>query len=267
MIRTRDLLIFVAVLFFLGIGIAVTLLLEHTAPFLEEDGFSLDQTQTASTSYTAKTHSASIDRNSVIARLREALALNPSEVEPNPSVEEVPQEETKEADSESAASSIQSCGGSDDALSYSQSWPLTGVSFAVVGGVRSVVHAAPSSSQNVDVNASTSASSSLPSTKTLISFPVAPSYGALEYCVPSEVVGITTSGSLMFNTDASFYRGYGKEYLIGYARDGFPIYGYYEGAVDSCGGYMHPSGYRYTVSPDRDHLIGCFKAPVSAFSS
>jgi hypothetical protein len=86
-------------------------------------------------------------------------------------------------------------------------------------------------------------------------------------CVPSEVVGVTLSGSLMFNSDASFYRGYGQEYLIGYARDGFPIYGYYEGPVDSCGGYMHSSGYRYTVSPNRDHIIGCFMAPWSAFSS
>lgn len=267
MIRTRDLLIFVAVLFFLGVGIAVTLLLEHGMSFSTTGSFSFDPSSVASTTYSAETSNRSKNRDDIITRLRNALALNPSEVEPSPSVEEGEAEEIPD-EGESVADGIQRCSTADDALVYSQSWPLTGVALTTSGGMRNVVLTSLPNTESVDVNASTTASTSVstPATKVLISFPQTP-YGTVNpQCVPSEVVGVTTSGSLMFNSDASFYRGYGQDYLIGYARDGFPIYGYYDGPVDSCGGYMHQTGYRYTVSPDRDHIIGCFTAPVSSFA-
>ena len=69
----------------------------------------------------------------------------------------------------------------------------------------------------------------------------------------------------MYNNEASFYRGFGSEYLIGYARDGFPIYGYYEGSTDACGGYEHASGYRYTVTPTNDNLLQCFSGQPAPF--
>lgn len=268
MIRTRDLLIFVAVLFFLGIGIAVTLFVEHGGSLGSQNSFLFDPENEASTTYSAQTSDRSKNRDDVITRLRNALALNPSEIEPNPSVEE-PQAKEIVNEEESVAGGIQRCNAADDAAVYSQSWPLSGVTLTASGAMRNVVHASLSNADAVDVNASTTASTSasVPSATVLISFPQSPYYTGQEHCVPSEVVGVTTSGSLMFNSDASFYKGYGQDYLIGYARDGFPIYGYYEGQVDACGGYMHPLGYRYTVSPDRDHVIGCFRASVSSFSS
>lgn len=266
MIRTRDLVLFVATLFFLGVGIAVTLLKESGLPFSMETVLYFNPSQDASSTFGAQGTQTEINRDDVITRLRNALALDNTEVEPNPSVESPSAEMQAEEDADDS-SGVQRCGDSDDAAVYAQSWPLTGVSIITAGSMREVVHTETSGIAVVDVNASSTASTSAgiqSIKKTLIAFPQFPA-GGQTHCVPSDVVGVTISGSLMFNNDAPFYRGYGPEYLIGYARDGFPIYGYYEGQVDACGGYMHASGYRYAVSPDRDHVIGCFSAAPSSF--
>ena len=84
--------------------------------------------------------------------------------------------------------------------------------------------------------------------------------------MPSEVIGVTNGGVLMFNGDVNSYRKIPENALIGYARDGFPIYGVYKEKVDECGGYDHPSGYRYTVSTQRDYIIGCYVGSVQKFS-
>ena len=73
------------------------------------------------------------------------------------------------------------------------------------------------------------------------------------------------NGQLIFNGEVSAYQGRGNNELIGYARDGYPIYGLTAGEVDACGGLETPAGYRYVVSSDRSHLLGCYKAAPQTF--
>jgi hypothetical protein len=262
MIRTRDLVIFVAVLLFLLLCIAITLVrdIQFTSQGLPFDLGAQDGEE----SFTATGEKKEINREDIITRLRNALAQNDPAVEVSPSVEETTEITSEDLDAveaeNDATAGVLMCGG-DDAESLARSWPLSGVSFVTQESLRSVVHADVSAPPAQTTATGTAAVAS----KTLIVLPLTAYPAASPSCLPSEVVGITTTGSLMYNNEASFYKGYGAEYLIGYARDGFPIYGYYQGEVDACGGYVHASGYRYTVSPDREYLIGCYIATPSSF--
>jgi len=95
--------------------------------------------------------------------------------------------------------------------------------------------------------------------------PLSPTRRQDSQCLPSEIIGVTTEGSLMFNSDAILYHTRNQDELLGYARDGFPIYGNYKGETDECGGYNHAIGYRYTISDNRNYTIGCFGAQPMPF--
>ena len=83
-------------------------------------------------------------------------------------------------------------------------------------------------------------------------------------CLKQDVVGIATDGSLIRNTEVGLYGIFGPDTLIGYALDGFPIYGSGRNNTDMCGGYMSPTGYRYQLSADQETMIYCFSGiPVS----
>jgi hypothetical protein len=83
-------------------------------------------------------------------------------------------------------------------------------------------------------------------------------------CIASDVVGIATDGSLIRNTEAGVYGIFNSSTLVGWALDGFPIYGSSASPGDSCGGIMAAEGYRYQISPDRDTILNCFSsAPIN----
>jgi len=79
-------------------------------------------------------------------------------------------------------------------------------------------------------------------------------------CLSSDVIGIANDGSLIRNDEVGLYSIFSSETLIGYALDGFPIYGAGSAEVDACGGLSTASGYAYQLSPDRDTIINCFAA-------
>ncbi len=79
-------------------------------------------------------------------------------------------------------------------------------------------------------------------------------------CLSSDVIGIANDGSLIRNDEVALYGIFSADALIGYALDGFPIYGSGNGAGDACGGVTTPSGYRYELSSERDTMINCFAA-------
>ena len=265
MIRTRDLFVFIATLFALLVGIALTLSSDILK--MSQDVATFFAPREESVEFTAEAPQEEINREDIISRLRNALALHESSIEPQPSVEEDAVEETEIMSEVSTSIGVERCAGGDDAVAYAKSWPLAGVSVQQNGTLRTVVH----EETNIGLTSSSAASSTGSSTAAsvntvLLTLPVSPYASAEPHCVPSDIIGVTTSGSLMFNNDAAFYRGYGSEYLIGYARDGYPIYGYYEGVLDNCGGYMHAQGYRYSVSATKDHLLSCFTAAPASFS-
>jgi hypothetical protein len=270
MIRTRDVVVFVGALLVVLFGIALTLVFDARSSLNERSFITYFEVGTTS-EYTAYAPEDMLDRSSIIERLRSALGSLQREVEPEPSVEESPSRASDEPlERPESPYGVLACGG-DDTQHVALRWPASNVEIRTLGAFRSFVHM-QTQALPVSTLATTSSSSTLPrietslQEETLISFLAAPSIHATASCVPGDIVGVTVVGTLMRNADASFYKGYGAEYLIGYARDGFPIYGYYQGAVDACGGYNHASGYRYTVTSDRPYLVGCFMGTPSSFS-
>lgn len=262
MIRTRDLVVFVAVLLFLLLGVVFTII-HDTEIGLGTLPVDLSMLSSTSPTFVAEGEKREINRDDIITRLRNALLLKETEVEPQPSVEEsAGQIEGEVAQDEEKNTEVQYCSTYDDTQNVVRSWPLNGIAVVASASAREVVHAQV---QQAAQSASSTATSTQ-TTRTLLKMPLLPIADGNEYCIPGEVVGVTTSGSLMYNKEVAFYRGYGPEYLIGYARDGFPIYGYYEGAVDACGGYVHPSGYRYSITNSRDYVLGCYSAQPSSFT-
>jgi hypothetical protein len=77
-------------------------------------------------------------------------------------------------------------------------------------------------------------------------------------CIPTPVIGIALDGSLIKNQESSLYRLFTNETLIGYALDGFPIYGLSEAATDECGGRIVQGQYRYELADTRPTIINCF---------
>jgi hypothetical protein len=80
----------------------------------------------------------------------------------------------------------------------------------------------------------------------------------MKQCIGSDVIGITQGGALIRNSDLGTYRVFGSSMLIGYALDGYPIYGAGSDKTDACGGRTVSGQYRYQLSPDRDTMINCF---------
>lgn len=193
-------------------------------------------------------------RQSTIERLR-ALIAQGDVIESSPSVEAAPVPESESV-------SVGDCAPAGTGIEIARQWPLENVSISTVGAQRVVSHVEP-----IAATASASGTSLANGMNTvLLQLPISPSKQTEPVCLDSEIVGVTLDGSLIFNADVILYRATGAETLIGYARDGFPIYGNYGGEVDQCGGYDGPGGYRYSVSGAGNAFVSCFVGQPQSFS-
>jgi len=83
-------------------------------------------------------------------------------------------------------------------------------------------------------------------------------------CIASDVIGIANDGSLIRNDEMQLYSIFGATTVVGYALDGFPIYGGGSNLVDACGGRVVAGQYRYELQSGSETLINCFAgAPVT----
>lgn len=259
--RTRDLILFAVCAIFLVTAINITWFLDTATPSRESVTFRAADDAVSAVAPTEQT----LDRDAIISALREKLRSEQGVVLENPSV-------TTDADAaEAVATSTDAspiaranyCLYADDTLPYIGQWPLNGTEMAVAEGMRvfyteeEVILAAAATSTEEDVEVVRNE---------LLALPTNPVYTGGNNCLPSEVIGVTTGGILLFNDDSRPFASLGAQQLVGYARDGFPIYGRYDGEVDACGGYQHPAGYRYTISADRDYIIGCYQGAVQSFT-
>ncbi|MCA9366947.1 hypothetical protein KC887_01620 [Candidatus Kaiserbacteria bacterium] len=87
------------------------------------------------------------------------------------------------------------------------------------------------------------------------------SFKSGEYCVPHDVIGVAQDGSLIRNNEVELYSVFGASTIVGYALDGFPIYGQSTVATDSCGGAAVAGQYGYYINTSRASIINCFAAP------
>lgn len=263
MIRTRDFLLFILTLVFLGVAIANTVTKDIQGTYSGEEVVFND----TELDLEARSESSDIDRQSIIDRLRSKLLSSKERIEVSPSVESVAVTASPSTTTSNASMHVQKCAYPDDFITKVPSWPFSKVQVKIENGKRIFYTTV---TQETPVSASSTASSTVikkvTTTESLLELPLLPTKQQQGQCVPSEVIGVTPNGLLIFNSSVATYAGVGVDTLIGYARDGFPIYGVYAGEVDQCGGYDHPSGYRYTVSTERAYIVGCYVSTPQTFN-
>jgi hypothetical protein len=66
---------------------------------------------------------------------------------------------------------------------------------------------------------------------------------------------------LIRNDEVNLYGLFSANTVVGYALDGFPIYGAAaDRTTDQCGGAVGDSGYGYMINSERDFIVACFRA-------
>jgi hypothetical protein len=144
------------------------------------------------------------------------------------------------------------------------SWPMYsgGVQIEVAEGAR-LVYQEVVGEYKPDLPTATTGTAVPPELKksVLLQLPIRLSPAATPSCMQYDVVGVAQDGSLIRNGEVGLYGIFGAETLIGYALDGFPIYGTSPTQGDTCGGVMVAGQYRYHLSVERDTVLNCFSAP------
>ncbi len=108
------------------------------------------------------------------------------------------------------------------------------------------------------VSSGSVATSSATNQSVVLALPSNGTRTGVQSCVTSDVVGVTLGGTLIRNGEAARYAVFPETTLIGYALDGFPIYGGTAEPLDDCGGREAAGGYRYHATPGGDYLLNCF---------
>lgn len=186
-----------------------------------------------------------------IADKKNIFAVNTTVPEVSPIEEEeqaVPDETTDEEDK-----------GEQRCTTYQTSsiaWSSAGVKIEEVEGARLVYKEGPPTMVG---------STSVPTRNTLAQLPLRSAPSSAGNCIGSDVIGISKNGALMRNTEVVAYSGFGASTLVGYALDGFPIYGgAHSGAVDACGGATVGGQYRYFAGSSQETIITCYSGtPIS----
>jgi len=95
---------------------------------------------------------------------------------------------------------------------------------------------------------------------TLLQLPKRVASAPDQSCIGSDVIGIANDGSLIRNDELGLYSVFSFDVRIGYALDGFAIYGTGSASVDQCGGRVQNGQYRYELQPAGEFIINCFAA-------
>tara|TARA_B100000508_G_scaffold67978_1_gene53035 strand:+ start:1990 stop:2760 length:771 start_codon:yes stop_codon:yes gene_type:complete len=140
-------------------------------------------------------------------------------------------------------------------LSYSGRWSPTGLQMEVVEGSRLVFR------EETQIQTVGTSTEEVVVKVPILQLPIQFANADDPYCISSDVVGVALDGSLIRNNELSLYSVFGYETLIGYALDGFPIYGVGASSVDQCGGVSVGGQYSYWLNTESATIINCFVAP------
>ena len=155
---------------------------------------------------------------------------------------------------EGVVPSLQRCGNYHNG---GAGWEAAGLLIDEVEGARLVYREVPSTIL-------ASSTESVVTRNIILQLPLRSLPSSHQSCVATDVIGVAKGGSLIRNNEVGVYKIFGADTLIGYALDGFPIYGSGGGKTDVCGGKMVAGQYRYQISSGRDTIINCYaSAPVA----
>ncbi len=251
--RTKDFLLFLLTVAFILVGITATLQSDISKRSTSSSFSALLVSSEEVTYEAVLPEAAALDRTGRLTLLREkiaALVLDSPAVE-NPVVltEEVVEEKAV------VPSAVLYC---PRYTAITPVWEPTGLRFEVVEGARLVYREVAAVPLVVENATGTSAAMSGPARTLVLQLPLRGAPLATKTCLHSDVVGIATDGSLIRNNEQALYRVFGAETLVGYALDGFPIYGVSTAVTDECGGSSASGEYRYYLSAEREGVLGCF---------
>lgn len=255
MIRTRDFVVYIGVLLFLVSAISVTitkdLIVARTAT-VEQFAAVSASAQELSLGVVAATDTE--DRATYIAAMREKLARGEGKISGAPVV--LASEISTPSPAEPVTSrSVMLCSASASMDRVLMNWEPSSTVIRTVEGARVVVHEVPGQEGEAEATA-----------EPLLQLAMRHARAAHDSCLPSQVVGVGVDGTLILNGDAPRFQSMVHDRLIGYALDGFPIYGVAPGdTLDSCGGTDTGAGYQYHIRADEDFVLGCFAAAPAQF--
>lgn len=262
MFRTRDFVLVLTSVVFLLMAIGVTVFTQQQSAAEQNTG--LQPAAVSEGEYTAvSVNPHEFSRSQKLQQMKEQIAasseLSITAPEPVEVLAEVTASTTPAA-SDVRAGGVQLC---PDYTERVRDWSPVGVEITEVEGARLVYKittvATPPVAQSTSSAGVTTPVQS--QREVLAQLPVRNVPVAQPSCIPSDVIGIANDGSLMRNTEAGVYGIFNSATLVGYALDGFPIYGASADVGDVCGGVMTSEGYRYQISPERDNIINCYSAP------
>ncbi len=240
MIRTRDVFLFVVIVVFLLVGIGKTLIDRYATPatvaaptvkFVDSELVSLEAVAPEGVAAT---------RDERIRSLRQKIAagveLTLSEGEPD----QVPA-------IAAPAEMVLQCPNYNR---FSTFWDASTLVFETVEGARVLY-------SDQAIQSSTSPEAVIRTEVAVL--PMSPIITPTPQCLSSDVIGLTLTGELIRNNSSPF-TGVAETALIGYALDGFPIFGVTEAERDQCGGVTVNGLYRYQVSLESAAILNCFVA-------
>jgi len=267
MFRTRDFILFLLTIGFLLIAISSTALTSRSTSTTQSEFYFADVTDGDFVATVASEEGFS--REARLASMRQKIAES-SDVVISELVEDgVLDEEVVESLSTSTEDSFaREIGGLPDCNDrgvFTGNWEAGRLKTEVSEGARLFYFEA-----EIEVLVATGTASSAPQFGTQVrkdvqlQLPESPFLTTTPNCIKSDVVGIALDGSLIRNDEAGLYGVFGEETLVGYALDGWPIYGSTSRQLDQCGGEPNSFGYAYYLQPGSVSIINCFVSlPVS----
>ena len=245
-LNTRNFFLYLLCVAVLIIAIAVTAVSRQSQTGSDDD-YPIPPPATTLSNEATVIGAVTLNREEKLALMREKVSqsLADTNVMPLTTEEQIPIEEVSVTTSDVVTSFAENrC---DTYVLYQGVWEARGLTFSVVEGARLLQR---------EVGAS--------STETVLQLPLRTFPSATGNCITSDVVGIALDGSLIRNGEVSLYSVFGQETLIGYALDGFPIYGVSDKSGDACGGLVLDGHYQYHLRTGSDYILGCYSgAPVT----
>lgn len=256
-LRTRDFLLYLLATAFLVIAITVTVLEDvhsgggNVASVISTDSSSEEVIYTA----TVEEKSA-VDRVGHLARLKSKMADFKDTITGTSLVTDIVKTEPVETTNEEESNFLMAELKCSTYQNFVKPWSPQGLDFSVVEGARLLYRDV----ETMDISSTTGSSTPAValSNEVVLQLPLQTYGSANKNCLPSDVVGIALDGSLIKNNEFGLYSIFGEETLVGYALDGFPIYGQSDVETDECGGAYVNSQYRYYLSNDRPAVLYCY---------
>lgn len=256
MLRTRDFVLLFVTIVFLLTAIGATVISKNNNPKIEVRA--LDFVETSDEVRVAKEIAPEeLNRAKMLADMRKKISESSNVTITNPLEEIDNNKEPNEPEEDSLALEIQNC--SNYSL-YSGQWPNVGVKSEIAEGAR--IFYTENNFVDKSVSSSTSTDELVDNSvrEVVLQLPVSPAINGQNNCLTLDVVGVALDGSLIRNNETGLYGLFGADTLVGYALDGFPIYGTSNIATDVCGGATINNQYSYFVSSDRSNILNCFSA-------